>query len=337
MPSRLAYDGICSHIDPGPLPDFEEEAQDVDMDTPMEDGDLWVRDAGVGLSNGDLGLEEREQGTDIGRLEENTEVEGERAMDHDPVSNVHRERIIISIDFGTTFSSVAYVVLPAGDSPEDIDLRRVRCVDNYPGYEPVPGVIDNRHDVPTELWYDDGSVERERQHHHLLQGNDDDEQQSNDEDDASSTSSDGETTEIDESHFEDDGAAGTQQPTACLARATQYWGYQVQHRLNTTNVHRDQARPLTRFKLNLEHKKATEEKQETQDLRTDMRGILKNLIKKRIISNETDIYTDYLTHLLKHTKTQLELYDDLRPGMLFQFVLCVPAKWPMNGCRIMQR
>jgi hypothetical protein len=49
-----------------------------------------------------------------------------------------------------------------------------------------------------------------------------------------------------------------------------------------------------------------------------------------------DAYTHYLTHLLEHTQQQLLISNELHSDMPIQFVLCVPAKWPMSGCRTMQ-
>lgn len=327
MSTTTAYVTAYGHIDPGPLPAYEEGTEDADSEMLLN---------GVGEGNEDMERDDvqEEQGHDMEAKErsEPAEVREGRPMQFDLVSRMDEHRIIIAIDFGTTFSSVAYAVLPAGTSPDQIDLRHVRCIGNYPGYEPVPGALDFRHDVPTELWYDDGSIERNR----MRTLHDDDDAHLSDDEQSETSSSDDEPTELDSIHFEEDAIASGQPPSVRTTPATQFWGYGVQQRLNNINIHRDDARPLTRFKLNLEHKKETEEKQKTKDLRTDMRVILKTLIKKKIIRNETDIYTDYLTHLLRHTKTQLLLSNDLRPNMLFQFVLCVPAKWPTSGCRTMQ-
>ncbi|KAF2181387.1 Hsp70 family protein-like protein [Zopfia rhizophila CBS 207.26] len=251
-------------------------------------------------------------------------------MERDPVSIVKEDRIVIAIDFGTTFSSVAYTVLPKDVPPEKINIRSVKCIGNYPGYEPPPGVPDVRQDVPTELWYDDGRLWTRRDR----PTNRADDDQHPDGENEESSSSDDDLSESEQSQFEDDGGleanAATQHRNARTIPATQYWGFGVQQKLSMTDIPRDEARPLTRFKLNLDRKK------ETDDVRTDLRTILKALSKKKIIKSDTDIYAHYLTHLLKHTKEQLLLSNELYQDMLVQFVLCVPAKWPMNACRIMQ-
>ena len=78
-------------------------------------------------------------------------VRDEHDMDHG--------RMVIAIDFGTSFTSVAYTVIPRGVLPEDVDISQVKCIGNYPGYEPTPGIQDSREDVPTELWYNHGHTE----------------------------------------------------------------------------------------------------------------------------------------------------------------------------------
>ncbi|KAF2124677.1 hypothetical protein P153DRAFT_325969 [Dothidotthia symphoricarpi CBS 119687] len=291
---------IFSQIDPGPEPSYEDVTQDTDVEMTIE--------------------------------EEGENINEDYEMEHDPVSNIQEDRMIIAIDFGTTFSSVAYTVVPKGTPPERVDIRQVRCIGNYPGYEPPPGVLDFRQDVPTELWYDDGQVESRRQRFSNgvdRAGNPEseiEESSSSDDDDAE----DGQS----QSPFDDDGGlearANIRHRDFRRTPATQYWGYGVQHKLSTMNIPRDEARPLTRFKLNLGHGI------ETDDVRTDIRTALKALKRKGIIQNDTDIYTHYLTHLLRHTKEQLLSSNELQQDMLIQFVLCVPAKWPVSACRTMQ-
>jgi hypothetical protein len=331
MFTTVAYETAFGHIDPGPLLADDDGSDDSDVD--MLQNWQQEQDGGVGRDS-----TEEEQGNDM-KGEERGDPEDlseEGSIQYDLVSQMAEHRMVIAIDFGTTFSSVAYSVLAAGTSPDQISLHHVRCIGRYPGYEPVPGVPpDLRFDVPTELWYDDGSVERLRLRT-LYHDDDDAYRQPEGQSDSESSSTDDDLVQLESSHFEEDETASGQAASTATAPTTQFWGYEVQQRLASIDIHRDDARPLTRFKLNLEHKKVTEKIEKTQDLKTEMRGALKNLIQKKIIRHESDIYTDYLTHLLRHTKTQLLLSNDLRPNMLFQFVLCVPAKWPTSGCRTMQ-
>lgn len=151
-----------------------------------------------------------------------------------------------------------------------------------------------------------------------------------DQDEALSSSD--ELSDTEQSHFEEDirreAPASTEFYRGYVGTTRQYWCFNVHKHLNTTNVSRDYARPLTRFKLNLDNRA------ETDGVRTDLRIILNTLAKQEVIKSPTDIYTDYLSHLLRHTKNQLQ--GELREDVIIPFVLCVPAKLQMNACRIMQ-
>jgi hypothetical protein len=283
---------MYGHIDFGPESFFDTVDQDPDVEMTIEEDDNITTD---------------EHETDHGRM-------------------------IIAIDFGTTFTSVAYTVIPRGVLPEDMDISHVKCIGNYPGYEPPPGKQDFREDVPTELWYD---------HRHTRNGGQqsvntfNDDSQSLVSDDEVSSSDDDES-EDQESRSQFDDGNGVEDLTQTQTRATtlsttkQYWGYEVQQKLNVMNATPDEARPLTRIKLNLVSKSNTDH------IRDEIRSTLTVLKKRGIIDKETDIYRHYLTHLLNHTKEQLLSSNELQQDMLIEFVLCVPAKWPVTACRVMQ-
>ena len=288
------------HIDLGSEFFFENMDQDSDVEMTIEEDDLITMDV--------------------------------PSMDHGRLSNVYEDRMIIAIDFGTTFSSVAYTVIPKGVSPENVDIRHVKCIGNYPGYEPPPGKQDFREDVPTELWYDHGSTGIRGQR--FANTSDDDHQSSVSDDEVSS--SDDDESEDDELRlqFEDSNGvedlAKKQTRSTATSIAKQYWGYEVQQKLNVMNVRLDEARPLTRIKLNLVSKSATDH------IRDEIRSTLTALKRRGIIDKDTDIYRHYLTHLLNHTKEQLLSSHELQQNTLIEFVLCVPAKWPVTACRVMQ-
>ncbi|KAL1602352.1 hypothetical protein SLS60_005768 [Paraconiothyrium brasiliense] len=286
--SRTLYD----HFDPGPTPDFDEQHDYIDVEMTIEDN-----------------------------AHENKEQD---VMEHDPVSNIERDRIVISIDFGTTFSTVAYAVLPKGVSPKNIHVRKVKCIGKFPGYRKLDGMLDTRQDVPTELWYN--FEDQPLPSSDLLSPD----LPSNDE---ASSSSDDDGPHGDSSGPDDDDPRVNRAARHINPRntsVTQYWGFNVQQHLNTMNIPRDEVSPLTRFKLKLDNTEATEK------LRADLDTILSTLRQRNIINDDSDIYTDYLTHLLKHAKEQLELSKELCENMVVQFVLCVPAKWPVKACRTMQ-
>jgi hypothetical protein len=315
------------HFDPGPEPDLEGSSQSIDIE--MAD-DLESRVQEPGLS----GMTDHDPDSNVEMTcnDDMATANAEVAAVYDPINNTTEDRMIIAIDFGTTFSSVAYTVVPRGVSPEDIDYRRVRCIDKYPGYEPPPGVRDFGQEVPTELWYDDGSVaERLR---NLSYGTEDRRGIHDHSDPEESSSGDDDVPGQDDSRSGID--SGSEEPATAQRKSTrttpavQYWGYQVQQKLNTSNVPKDEARPLARFKLSLEHKG------ETDGIRAEISTIVQTLMRKRVLKNETEVYKHFLSHLLKHTKDQLMATNELKPHMYIQFVLCVPAKWPTRACRIMQ-
>ncbi|KAF2228583.1 hypothetical protein EV356DRAFT_423252, partial [Viridothelium virens] len=64
-------------------------------------------------------------------------------------------RFIVAIDFGTTYSTVAYVKVEPGRDISDLGCNDIRCIDNYPN---AAGEFDPRlnaryENVPTELLY----------------------------------------------------------------------------------------------------------------------------------------------------------------------------------------
>jgi hypothetical protein len=291
---------MYGHIDLGSESFFENASQDLDVEMTVEEDDLLTID--------------------------------KHQMDHDPISNVHGDRMIIAIDFGTTFTSVAYTIIPKGVLPERVGISDVKCIGNYPGYEPPPGVLDFRQDVPTELWYDDGRTGSWRQRS-VDTSNDGHQSSVSDEEDSSSDDDEFGDQES-RLQFDDtngvEGLAKTQTRAKALSTAEQYWGYEVQQKLNVMNAPRDEARPLTRIKLNLISDS------NTSHIRDELKSTLTALRKRGIINQDTDIYKHYLTHLLDHTKAQLLSSNELQQDMLIEFVLCVPAKWPVTACRVMQ-
>ncbi|KAJ4348822.1 uncharacterized protein N0V89_010200 [Didymosphaeria variabile] len=288
--SRTLYD----HFDPGPTPEFEEQHQYTDVEMTIEDND-------------EQDVEERD------------------VMEHDPVSNIEKDRIIIAIDFGTTFSTVAYAVLPKGVAPKNIHVRKLKCIGKYPGYQKLDGTLDTRQDVPTELWYniEDQPLPSSEVPSPDLPSNDED-----------SSSSDDDGPHGDSSGPEDDNGLRAIRAAPHIKprkpKVPQYWGFNVQQHLNLMNIPRDDVSPLRRFKLKLDNT------EDTEKLRADIDTILSTLREREVIKDDSDIYADYLTHLLRHAKEQLQESKELCENMVVQFVLCVPAKWPVKACRTMQ-
>lgn len=276
------------HIDPGP--------------DPLED--IIIQDADVEMT----GLTEE--------LSVNT-------MCYDPISNIAAERIVIAIDFGTTFSSVAFCVLEPGENAEKIGLSRVHCISGFPDYQPLAGARDLKQDVTTELWYYAGPPKP---------SNHDTEQDSESDRDDSSTEDDDPGEQSTQSHFDDNNIIRNHDAVGHPhIEINKYWGYEVQHRLNMWHITREDVQTLTRIKLHLVPK------ENTASIRAETEAILTDLKKRQIITADTDIYRDFLAQLLKHTKGQLSSLNKIHDDSLIQFVLCVPAKWPVKACQTMQR
>jgi hypothetical protein len=242
------------------------------------------------------------------------------------------DRLIIAIDLGTTFSSVAYTHIAKGQSPRHHQLRDVHCVDEYPDYRAThPG--PSRQDVPTELWYDiDGQTNHEGTmdadptavSNEGLQDTYSDEEQL----DGEFTSHVLDSEEDPESNQPVQSVESDSSPGGMPK--VQYWGFGVQRQFRTMNVPADDNRQISRFKLLLDHQDST------QEVRNTLAPIIKKLKSQKLIKKETDLFAHYLTHLLRHTKNHFHKRGYLKSDLSMEFVVCVPAKWPSKACRIMQ-
>lgn len=263
-----------------------------------------------------------------GDIEMTTVEEEIHQMNNSTNSLNTTDTLIIALDFGTTFSSVAYTRVEKGMRPEDLQIDSIRCIENYSDYLPPPGMWEPRQDVPTELWYDTNAqqiqnsqslgssqVEPDSSHPNEYDVHNDE--------DSSSTYDSMDEAGIDE--LEGEGQDETKRESKA-----QYWGFGVQRQLKRMDIPKEDARRISRFKLLLDQNIAT------KDVREGLAPILKSLRNKGIIRTDTDIFTDYFTHLLQHTKAELRKSGYLEDGIPIEFVLCVPAKWSSKGCRVMQ-
>jgi hypothetical protein len=141
----------------------------------------------------------------------------------------------IAIDFGTTFSSVAYARTPtSGYHPTLMDIT---CVSRYPGDHPIPMVTqawEPRQDVPSELWYFQTSSHDRGRHNETYPTQDEDQpdHESSPESDASSTLS--ATTSEREQTPENGPKTSSSNQERILDAIT--WGFEVQLQLATEDV-----------------------------------------------------------------------------------------------------
>ncbi|ORY16547.1 Hsp70 family protein-like protein [Clohesyomyces aquaticus] len=249
----------------------------------------------------------------------------------DSISN-HRQgsngRLIIAVDFGTTFSSVAYVRLEKDQNPEDVTLDDVRCINNYPDYRPQPGVLDLRQDVPTEIWYDPNAKQTPPNQASTYP---EDDVSDYDQREGHFSSSDYDSDLGEQENIQATSSNGrTHIKAPWVERRPRYWGFGVQKQLNMVDIPKAEESRIARFKLLLDQKK------ETERVRLGLAPIFSTLRRRRFIKKDTDVITHYLTHLLQHTKNELQILGQLEGSIPIEFVMCVPAKWPAKGCRIMQ-
>ncbi|KAH8685484.1 hypothetical protein BGZ60DRAFT_365995 [Tricladium varicosporioides] len=234
-------------------------------------------------------------------------VETEATIEYSSAS----ECLIIAVDFGTTFSSVAYATVST-DTPRD--ALDIKCISSYPDNRHITNSTydpeSSREDVPTELWYNlnarkNGKTTASHTSGELCDSGAD---YSND------SEMDGEFTDDEDREYD-----------------RLFWGFGVQKHLRKMDIPKDGTTRLTRFKLMLD-----EGSSETNDVRNEILPILKKLKKKEVVREVADLIRDYLEQLFIHTKAELQGLKLLRNNTSIELVLCVPAVWPAKACRIMQ-
>ena len=258
-----------------------------------------------GIHGEEFSLEERERSLTM-------------ELDNQPLQP--NKRLIIAIDFGTTYSAISYIAVRQSSryfiGPDD-----VQSVASYPGswnYYNNERVTE----VPTEVLYPLDRAFRKQRHlepvHHTS-GDSVGEDQLN----GFNGNFDIEMEDV-QLHESDDIEMLTDDPNHFT------WGYEVHELWCLPSTHSDNSnRPLSRFKLLLD------ESPMTQPVRDALLPTLNALQEKRIIQKPLDVITDYLTHLLRHARFELDekKYDE---SYRREIVLCVPAIWTERACRQMQ-
>lgn len=110
-----------------------------------------------------------------------------------------------------------------------------------------------------------------------------------------------------------------------------YWGYGLQDIIKSNPDRQGpQNRQIKRSKLLLD------KSNDTLDLRTELRPTLSQLKSDGLIDRDEDVIAQYLEHLLRHTKCQLEICHGFCDACAVEFVLCVPAMWTRKATRTME-
>jgi hypothetical protein len=243
------------------------------------------------------------------------------------------KRLIVSVDFGTTYSAVAYVALEEWDVDRAyLDPSRIRTVQNYPDDATFGNLDDQmRSEVPTEVIYPldrhfRQKAARARDAIADLEGEDyynfDSSLPFEDEellDPENGLAVFGQNNSGDDAHLmsidEDDSFR---------------WGYTAHEAWGRSATHIvASSKPLSRFKLLLD------DSPRTAAIRADLGRTLSELKMKRIIQKPLDVIVDFLTSLMRHAKSEIERagFDD---SYKTEIVLCVPAIWTQKALRDMQ-
>ena len=226
-----------------------------------------------------------------------------------------RTRLIIAIDFGTTFSTVAYIAIEPDRPGFSIRPHHVLCVDHYPDIPAIPtaaNLLESNENVPTELWY---VADAPEENHNPPN-----------------------TSEVDLTGYFSDGS--TDDPITANTtrvdgtrdgeRRRYLWGFGVHAGLLRPHGVGDAVALVMRFKLMLDFNGG-----KTEDLRKELSNQTRILKRRKAIACKEQMISDYLEQLLKHAKTRLETTGDLFPESQPEFVLCVPNLWSESAGWIM--
>ncbi|KAG5655397.1 hypothetical protein KAF25_006900 [Fusarium avenaceum] len=230
------------------------------------------------------------------------------------------KRLVISIDFGTTYSAVSYVAVPQGCPSESVDLVSIRSIQRFPENRTFFAGDQMAMEVPTEVIYPLNRHFRDQDYDSWSRQDSDDEIG----DDTFSS-----TYGIDlGNRAQPDGDENILMPAD--ASDLFLWGYQVHKVWSLPTTHSDaKNEPLARFKLLLD------DTPRTANIRATLNRTLSALKRRRVVQKPLHVIADFLTQLLRHTQRQLQLegFDD---DWHREIVLCVPAIWTQKACRDMQ-
>jgi hypothetical protein len=215
--------------------------------------------------------------------------------------------LVLAIDFGTTFSSVAFRLTDDVDRKLELDPRDINCIKRFP-YDPSQ-YSGWREEVPTVSCYSKSSKRRRQP--------------------AASSSERSSTVDAVDSDADSilDLPSENGDATILSSQPEEYlWGYRVQREggpdvsgsIDSKTVSKTH---ITRSKLILDDSELT------ADIRAELQERIESLKGDRMVGKNTDIIIDFLTRLLQHTKSQLIRYHNFDETIPVEFVVCVPVAW----------
>ncbi|KAI9056206.1 hypothetical protein LZ554_001134 [Drepanopeziza brunnea f. sp. 'monogermtubi'] len=244
-----------------------------------------------------------------------TRIRVEDELDQEPPKKRPR-KFVIGLDYGTTFTSVAYVAHAIDDKTPRFSSREVKNIINWP----EDGNGGARAQVPTEMFYSPVPIFR-------VSNQDSDESESEDDDQAPINHPVSRSRAFSISSHEE--------PLGHL------WGYEATHQKYAANIERGTMGHVQRAKLMLVDSK------HTAGDRKMLRPQLEFLIGKRTIRKHSktdgvnlddvqDVIADFLVNILSHTRQQLIELEDLSDDCPVSFSITVPIIWSPRASRIFQ-
>ena len=250
------------------------------------------------------------------------------------------KRLIIAVDFGTTYSAVSYVALEEGESGEYLDSRRIRSIQNFPDDWNFGDSADRmKSEVPSEVIYpiDPGF----RKNENSTEADDEAEHAQGQEQLGDIRTPPREYLAAGATGFNGYGGGGLEifgelggeeaDRMSLDEESNSFrWGYGVHEAWGLHATHSDpKHRALSRFKLLLDNSETTE------SIRNELGETLDELKRRGVVENRLHVIVDFLTCLLRHTQSELA-NAGFSEGYRKEIVLCVPAIWSQKACRDMQ-
>jgi hypothetical protein len=237
-------------------------------------------------------------------------------------------KVVIGLDYGTTFTSVSYSIVPVKKDNSTAFSKDIMSVVNWP-HDVQAG---ERKQLPSESWYSSAPVERNRtENDEVFEENVFDSFQGKHALLGKSTVHTESIEDSEDSEMEDE-------------LSLEYlWGYGVPYEVYKANSSRSQRRYIKRAKLMLVETEYTNE--DRKGLRTVLNGLLKEGIIRRHgkkSKTEPDMWdavdpiSDYLVKVLEHTKEQLQLLHGFTHGTPVDFIMTVPTVWSPEASRVLQ-
>jgi molecular chaperone DnaK (HSP70) len=258
----------------------------------------------------------------VNGLEEPTSTTLPEVDQQTPTPAEHNPIFVIAVDFGTTYSTVAFTKSKPNIALEQLGIDDIRCVDNY-NFVTGGGAIQLKaqyENVPTDILY----VEKG-----LGDATDDDS-------DVSDIGLDFDDSLSIPRHSTTNNTRKRKRRSSTRPRppTTVLWGYgahkrQQKHKCDVPED--NESHELVRLiKISLD-----EDSPHTKGLRSQLHIQFERMQRIGFVRDRNQIISCYLTRLLRHAKKILTRKEDLRPDSDVRFVLTIPVCWSEKACRIM--